>query len=56
MLWITGSGLLLVWLILTFVLHKGGGIHILLFLTISFYVIQFAQDRRTRQYYRSLKH
>ncbi|MFN2577270.1 MAG: hypothetical protein ABR607_06215 [Pyrinomonadaceae bacterium] len=55
MLWITGSGLLIVWFILKFALHKGGAIHIILFLTISFYVIQFAQDRRTRQYEESLK-
>jgi len=50
MLWFTGSGLLIVWFILKFALHKGGPIHIMLFLAISFYVIQFAQDRRTKQY------
>ena len=55
MLWYTGSLLLLGWFVLTFVLHKGGAIHILLFLAISFYVIQLAQDRRTKQYKRSLK-
>lgn len=54
MLWITGSGLLIAWSILKFALHKGGAIHILLFLAISFYVIQFAQDRRTKQYEESL--
>jgi len=55
MLWYTGSLLLLLWLVLKFVLHKGGAIHILLFLAISFYLIQLAQDRRTKQYERSLK-
>jgi len=54
MLWITGSGLLIAWFILKFALHKGGAIHIMLFLAISFYVIQFAQDRRTKQYKESL--
>ena len=54
MLWITGSGLLIAWFILKFALHKGGAIHIMLFLAISFYVIQFAQDRRTKQYEESL--
>jgi len=55
MLWYTGSLLLLIWVVLKFVLHKGGPIHILLFLAISFYLIQLAQDRRTKQYERSLK-
>ena len=54
MLWITGSGLLVAWFILKFALHKGGAIHIMLFIAISFYVIQFAQDRRTKQYKESL--
>ena len=55
MLWYTGSLLLLVWAVLTFVLHKGGAIHILLFLAISFYLVQLAQDRRTKEYRRSSK-
>ena len=54
MLWITGTGLLIAWFIVKFVLHRGGAIHIVLFLAISFYVIQFAQDRRTKQYKESL--
>jgi hypothetical protein len=54
MLWFTGSGLLIAWFILKFALHKGGAIHIMLFIAISFYVIQFAQDRRTKQYKESL--
>ena len=55
MLWYTGSLLLAAWLVLTFLLHKGGGIHILLFLAISFYLVQLAQDRRTKEYERSMK-
>lgn len=55
MLWYTGSLLVLIWFVLKFILHKGGAIHILLFLAISFYVIQLAQDRRTKEYFRSLK-
>jgi hypothetical protein len=53
MLWYTGSLLLAIWFVLAFVLHKGGAIHILLFLTISFYLVQLAQDRRTKEYRRS---
>jgi hypothetical protein len=55
MLWYTGSLLLVVWLVLTFLLHKGGAIHILFFLAISFYLVQLAQDRRTKEYERSMK-
>ena len=54
MLWITGSGLLIAWFILKFALHKGGAIHIMLFLAIAFYVTQFAQDRRTKEYKESV--
>ena len=55
MLWITGSLLLVIWLISKFVLHKGGMVHLLLVAAISFFVIQFAQDRRTREYEQSQK-
>jgi 1,4-dihydroxy-2-naphthoate octaprenyltransferase len=55
MLWYTGSLILLIWAVLTFVLHKHGAVHILLFLALSFYLIQLAQDRRTREYKRSLE-
>jgi 1,4-dihydroxy-2-naphthoate octaprenyltransferase len=50
MLWYTGSGLLALWFVLAFLLHKHGAVHILLFLAISFYMIQLAQDRRTKEY------
>jgi hypothetical protein len=55
MLWYTGSLLVLIWFVLKFVLHKGGSIHILIFLAISFYLVQLAQDRRAREYQRTLK-
>ncbi len=50
MLWITGSLLLVIWLIATFLLHKGGMIHLLVISALMFFVIQFAQDRRTKEY------
>lgn len=55
MLWYTGSLLLLIWFVVKFVLHKGGSIHILFFLAIAFYLVQLAQDRRTKEYVRSLR-
>ena len=54
MLWLTGSLLLIGWLIAKFLLHKSGMVHILLIAAVIFFVIQFAQDRRTREYKRSL--
>jgi hypothetical protein len=43
-----------VWLIAKFLLHKGGMIHTLLILAVACFIIQFAQDRRTKEYERSL--
>jgi len=42
MLWYTGSLLLLIWFVLKFALHKGGVVHVLLFLALSFFVVQVA--------------
>jgi len=53
MLWITGSLLLILWIIAKFLLHKSGMIHLLLMAAMIFFVIQFAQDRRTKEYNRS---
>jgi hypothetical protein len=53
MLWITGSLLFVTWLIMTLVLHKSGMVHVLLFAALTFFVIQFAQDRRTAEYKKS---
>ena len=54
MLWITGSLLLILWIIMKFVLHKSGMVHLLLMAAVILFVIQFAQDRRTKEYKRSL--
>jgi Flp pilus assembly protein TadB len=54
MLWITGSLLLILWIIAKFLLHKSGMIHLLLMAAVIFFVIQFAQDRRTKEYQRSI--
>ena len=54
MLWIVGSAFLLAWLILKFLLHKGGWVHMLVFGALIFFVIQFAQDWRTKEYERSI--
>jgi len=54
MLWILGSILVAVWLVLKFLLHKGGMVHVLLIIALTSFLIQFAQDRRTKAYERSL--
>ena len=43
------------WLVAKFLLHKGGMIHVLLIVAAACFIIQFAQDRRTKEYERSLK-
>lgn len=55
MLWIVGGCLTASWLVAKFLLHKGGMIHALLLVAASAFIIQFAQDRRTKAYERSLK-
>jgi len=55
MLWITGSLFLIVWLIGKFLFHKGGMWHVILFAALTIFVIQFAQDWRTKEYKRSLR-
>ena len=54
MLWLTGSLLLICWLIGKFLLHKSGMFHLFLMAAVVLFVIQFAQDRRTKEYERSL--
>ena len=53
MLWITGTLLLAIWIVAKFLLHKSGMVHLLLIAALMFFVIQFAQDRRTKEYERS---
>lgn len=48
MLWWVGSGLLVLWAILKFVLHRGGLVHILLLTGISLLVVEFAAYRKTK--------
>lgn len=55
MLWIFGAILTALWFVAKFLLHKGGMIHLLLISAIACFIIQFAQDRRTKEYERSLK-
>jgi hypothetical protein len=53
MLWIGGLALVVVWFVLTFLLHKGGMVHVWLMIALSMFLIQFIQDRRTKEYERS---
>ncbi len=54
MLWIVGSIVMVAWLVLKFLLHKSGMVHVLLLIAISCFVIQLVQDLRTKAYERSL--
>jgi hypothetical protein len=54
MLWIVGSILMVAWLVLKFLLHKSGMVHVVLLIAISSFVIQLVQDLRTKAYERSL--
>jgi hypothetical protein len=47
-MWIFFTILMTVWLILKFVLHKGGYIHIVLIAAITVFVVQVITDRKTR--------
>jgi hypothetical protein len=54
-MWAATGALLLVWLILKFVFHKGGFVHILLLTAISVGVVQFIAYRKTRYHASSSK-
>ena len=54
MLWFVGSMVVVLWLVLRFIFHKSGMIHICLMIAASIFLIQFVQDRRTKAYQRSL--
>lgn len=47
-MWVVSGGLLLLWFILKFVLHKGGFIHIILLAALSIAAVQLIADRKTR--------
>ncbi|MGH3850632.1 MAG: DUF5670 family protein [Pseudonocardiaceae bacterium] len=53
MLWLTGSLLLVIWIIAKFLLHKSGMVHLFLMAAVIVFVVQFTQDWRTREYRRS---
>jgi len=48
MLWLVGSGLLIVWLALKFLFHQGGLVHVLFLCGVSVLVVQFAAYRKTQ--------
>jgi hypothetical protein len=48
MIWKVGSGLLLVWAVLYFLLHKRGSIHLLLLGGVSLLFIHFMAYRKTK--------
>lgn len=54
MLWIVGSVMVVIWFVEKFLFHKSGMVHVVLMIAVSMYLIQFVQDRRTREYQRSL--
>jgi hypothetical protein len=54
MLWIGGTGTLIAWFLAKVVFHKGGFVHVALVVAVCCYIIQFLQDRRTREYRDSL--
>jgi hypothetical protein len=55
MLWIISAGLVVVWFVLKFPLHKGGYVHILLMGAASVFVVQLIAHRKT-QYHKTSGH
>jgi len=47
-MWIVSTLILAVWLVLKFVMHKGGYVHILLLLGLSILGVQIIAYRKTR--------
>jgi Flp pilus assembly protein TadB len=48
MLWLVGGICVFVWLVLKFLFHQSGYVHLILVCGISLFVVQFAAERRTR--------
>lgn len=48
MLWVVGGALVFGWLILKFLLHQTGYVHLFLQAGLSMLVVQLAAERRTR--------
>jgi hypothetical protein len=55
MLWLVGSGLLIIWLVLKFLFHKGGFVHVLFLCGVSVLVVQIAAYRKA-QYQKASSH
>lgn len=53
--WVFGAVLLLIWFVLTFLLHKSGFVHILLLTAVSLFVIQLIAHRKTKYHEKSSK-
>ena len=47
-MWFVTAGMIVVWFILKFLLHKSGFVHILLLTGISMAVVQWIADGKTR--------
>ena len=47
-MWVVSAVILTIWLVLKFVLHKGGYVHILLLLGLSILVVQIIAYRNSR--------
>lgn len=54
-MWLVSALILTIWLVLKFVLHKGGYVHILLLLGLSILVVQIAAYRNTRYHANAAK-
>jgi hypothetical protein len=50
MFWILGALTLAAWFVLRVLLHKSGGVHIILLFTVACFFTQFVQDHRTREH------
>jgi hypothetical protein len=48
MLWWVATALFVAWLVLRFILHQKGMVHLLLLSSISFFVVQVMAYRKTR--------
>jgi hypothetical protein len=55
MLWVLSGALFIVWVVMKFVMNRGGFIHILLLSAISIFVVQFMAYRKTKYQENSAK-
>jgi uncharacterized membrane protein len=52
MMWMISAGLVLLWAVLTFVLHKGGYVHIIVIAAISIFVVTLIGYRKAQYHKR----